>query len=216
VQKNTTKSSRIDPVSCHRSRVETDVNSISYSPFSEEDSGFSKSAFSRLLRECLISRYGKLPSASFVAREFNIRAYGCEPITQESARRWLRGLSIPTGSRIGVIQAWLKFDLNQMFNRASRVQEAPLLTTTPDISIGQSRACDDPLQSHQNQEDEFFKIWKNLSPSQKSALVVIAHQLHEATHNSPIAPTGQFVQGHSSLGSSTKPIDPSNSKKRFQ
>jgi hypothetical protein len=196
--------------------MRNEINFIRYPRFSEEHAGFSKSAFSRLLRECLISRYGKLPSASFVAREFNIRAYGCEPITQESARRWLRGLSIPTGNRLGVLQAWLKFDLNQLFSPASQYQEASLLGATTATSRGQSTAREDLPQSPSNQSDEFLKIWNDLSIAQKSALFVIAHQLREVTQNPPSAPAQQFAEGRTLLGSKVAPINSSNPKESCQ
>jgi hypothetical protein len=62
----------------------------------------------------LITRYNKLPSAAFVAKEFNLRARDTEPITQESARRWLRGKAIPEISKLFILQLWLNIDLNSL------------------------------------------------------------------------------------------------------
>jgi hypothetical protein len=70
--------------------------------------------FARALREALIARYGKLPAASHVSREFNLRAYGVDSISQESARRWLRGLSVPTQDKLAILSNWLALDLNSI------------------------------------------------------------------------------------------------------
>jgi hypothetical protein len=164
--------------------LEKDLTSIRYPIPQESRSCFDKAGFSRLLRETLASRYGKLPSAAFVAREFNLRAYGCEPITQESARRWLRGLSIPSGKRLGVLQAWLKFDLNPLFSGALPVQElSPQGTSVamPDWHVealsmiqGLSSNC----EVHQSGSEAFLCLYDGLPAHYKALIYVIAHQLH--------------------------------------
>ena len=70
--------------------------------------------FGRALREALIAHYGRLPPASLLCREFNLRARGVDSISQESARRWLRGLSIPTQDKLAILQQWLSLDLNHI------------------------------------------------------------------------------------------------------
>ena len=55
-----------------------------------------------------------MPSANFVAREFNLRASSSEGITPESARRWLKGLAVPGIDKLLVIQSWLSLDLNAL------------------------------------------------------------------------------------------------------
>jgi len=62
----------------------------------------------------LITRYNKLPSAAFVAKEFNLRARDIEPISQESARKWLRGETIPEINKLFILQLWLNIDLNSL------------------------------------------------------------------------------------------------------
>ena len=73
-----------------------------------------KDNFACHLRECLKSRYGKLPSAAVVARDFNLRAHGTSPISQESARRWIRGVSLPEEDRLRVLVNWLNLDFNNV------------------------------------------------------------------------------------------------------
>jgi hypothetical protein len=71
-----------------------------------------RNSFSLALTNGLLIRYQRIPSAAFVAREFNLRAPNTEPITQESARRWLRGMAIPGLDKLLVLRAWLELDLN--------------------------------------------------------------------------------------------------------
>lgn len=63
--------------------------------------------FSNLLRQALTDRYGHLPSATFVAREFNLRHKGARTISSESVRRWLQGRCLPRIERLQTISAWL-------------------------------------------------------------------------------------------------------------
>lgn len=71
-----------------------------------------KENFSALLRDSLRSRFGRIPSAAVFAREFNLRAYDTSPISQESARRWLRGVSLPEEARLRVLVNWLNLNFN--------------------------------------------------------------------------------------------------------
>ena len=70
--------------------------------------------FSEALEKALIERYKKLPSAAFLAKEFNIRAKDIYTIRQETARKWLRGLAIPELDKLLVLHIWLGLDLNSI------------------------------------------------------------------------------------------------------
>lgn len=74
-----------------------------------------KNKFSALIRERLTETYGRLPSAAFVAQEFNLRARTCEPVTQEAARRWLKGISMPEEEKLQILIDWLKLDISACF-----------------------------------------------------------------------------------------------------
>jgi len=74
-----------------------------------------KAKFGKLLQQALIKRYGRVPSAAFVAREFNLKNSETSAVTQESARRWIAGISIPNEQRLEVLINWLKIDFNQVF-----------------------------------------------------------------------------------------------------
>ena len=73
-----------------------------------------KAAFSIALINGLVLRYKSVPSAAFIAKEFNLRIEGIEPISQESARRWIRGLAIPEFDKLLVLRSWLDLDLNSI------------------------------------------------------------------------------------------------------
>ena len=73
-----------------------------------------KAAFSIALINGLVLRYKSVPSAAFIAKEFNLRIEGMEPISQESARRWIRGLAIPEFDKLLVLRSWLDLDLNSI------------------------------------------------------------------------------------------------------
>jgi hypothetical protein len=83
--------------------------------------------FSRELRLRLKAKYGLAPTAAVLAREFNLRNEITEPITQESARRWLRGLCIPSPQRLVVLSEWLMLDHSKIWtsesNRSSNLDE---------------------------------------------------------------------------------------------
>lgn len=79
-----------------------------------------KDSFSSSLRNCLSAYYGKIPSAATFARDFNLRAYGTAPITQESARRWMRGVSLPEEDRLCVLINWLNLDFNEILRSPNK------------------------------------------------------------------------------------------------
>ena len=73
-----------------------------------------RDSFSLSLVKALALRYQEIPSAAFVAKEFNLRTSTSDSITQESARRWLRGLAIPELDKLLVLRSWLDLDLNAL------------------------------------------------------------------------------------------------------
>ena len=73
-----------------------------------------RDSFALALANGLLKRYQAVPSAAFLAKEFNLRSEVAEPITQESARRWLRGLAIPELDKLLVLRSWLDLDLNAL------------------------------------------------------------------------------------------------------
>lgn len=77
-----------------------------------------KSHFAHGLNNQLQCYYRRIPSASILARDFNARLRdGMNPITQETARRWIRGLSMPEMDKLQILIQWL--DLNIDLNMSA-------------------------------------------------------------------------------------------------
>ena len=72
------------------------------------------SHFSESLKKALIKKFGKLPSTSFIANNFNLRVYENLAISRETARKWLAGLSFPESGRLKALMEWLNLDANEM------------------------------------------------------------------------------------------------------
>ena len=71
--------------------------------------------FSSEFRNALMQRYGRLPSAPFVAREFNLRHRGGRGISSESVRRWLQGDCLPQINRLQTLAGWLGLRVDHIF-----------------------------------------------------------------------------------------------------
>jgi hypothetical protein len=69
-----------------------------------------KNNFSHHLQNKLRERYGKIPSCAVFARDFSLLARDVEPISIETARKWIRGKALPHASRLRVLCAWLQID----------------------------------------------------------------------------------------------------------
>ncbi len=69
-----------------------------------------KSSFAIHLQNKLRQRYGKLPSCAVFARDFSLLARDVEPISIETARKWMRGKALPHAARLRVLCAWLQID----------------------------------------------------------------------------------------------------------
>lgn len=72
--------------------------------------------FSEELRSRLGLIFGKSITGESLAREFNLRAFGCPQITRETARRWLIGTALPEYGRLVVFKQWLDLDMDYIFD----------------------------------------------------------------------------------------------------
>ncbi len=63
--------------------------------------------FSAHFKEQLKKRYKKVPSTSFIANEFNLRAQDSDTISREAVRKWLNGLSFLKSDKLSVMRKWL-------------------------------------------------------------------------------------------------------------
>jgi hypothetical protein len=72
--------------------------------------------FADVLNRALIRKYKKVPSGAFLSNQFNLRAEGTTTITPETARKWVKGLSVPEIDRFKVLIKWLELDVDSIFN----------------------------------------------------------------------------------------------------
>ena len=84
--------------------------------------------FAELLNKYLIRKYKKTPSANFFANQFNLRAKGTTTITAETARKWLRGISVPEIDRFLVLIDWLGFHPGELFGFENNAEKLPEMT----------------------------------------------------------------------------------------
>ena len=68
--------------------------------------------FSVHFKEQLKKRYRKVPSTSFIANEFNLRAHDSETVTREAVRKRLNGLSFPKSDKLTVMRKWLDIEID--------------------------------------------------------------------------------------------------------
>jgi transcriptional regulator with XRE-family HTH domain len=71
-----------------------------------------REAFSRRLADAMRDA-GYEPRPSVLAREFNLKYRG-EPVSFQSASRWLRGRSIPEQDKLRVLAKWLGVELHAL------------------------------------------------------------------------------------------------------
>ncbi len=88
-----------------------------------------KESFACAFRLALKQHYQSLPSAAMLARDFNLRNQGRAGISQETARRWMRGECLPDEEKVHVLAPWLDLDLNAIYGsrRTIEKQFEPLL-----------------------------------------------------------------------------------------
>ena len=70
--------------------------------------------FHRLLLARLKLRYGKIPTSARLARDFSLIASDVDPISHETARKWLRGDVMPHARRLKILSSWLNIDFSHL------------------------------------------------------------------------------------------------------
>lgn len=101
-----------------------------------------KDQFAKVLYEALLEKFGTMPSNTVIAREFNLRAYDSEPVTHESVRRWIKGISMPDERKLRILVSWLDLDLRRCFQVTSTSKEK--LNGTNDHSLSRNGAYPGP------------------------------------------------------------------------
>jgi len=66
--------------------------------------------FQKALNLGLQLKFGKIPSSTEIANQFNLRAYGTKTISRETARKWKSGKAFPEPANLQVLVDWLKLN----------------------------------------------------------------------------------------------------------
>lgn len=156
----------------HQLPIQKGVIQLSSTLCRSSDQAFKKSSganvlkekFKRLINLALVNHYGRVPSASVVARDFNFRSPDLDPITQETARRWIRGLSIPEFHRLEPLCAWLKIDLRDLASNGER----------------SSNGIEPIREARDDTQLELLKHFEQLEAKHQSLVLLLARSLAEA------------------------------------
>lgn len=90
-----------------------------------------KAAFSERLKFALQRSPEKVTGGTQLALHFNLRHHGDQPISPQTAHKWLTGRTIPTRDKLATLANWLRVDLHWLHygpapNAAARTTPKPL------------------------------------------------------------------------------------------
>ena len=106
--------------------------------------------FAEILNRALKRKYKKVPSGAFLSNQFNLRAQGTTTITADTARKWVKGLSVPEIDRFKVLIKWLELDVDGLFN-----------TKEVHLSLKESNDAIDAIESKMHDLVEMISKFKN-------------------------------------------------------
>ena len=133
-----------------------------------------KTVFAKELCKRLVDHYGRMPSAAVVSRDFNFRCPQLSPISQETARRWIRGLSLPEVERLATLVSWLQLDPLQIFRLGKAM---PGQYTTGNPLGGESKATSPiPMGGNLN-APQFLSTLEGLDEKAQQLLFMLAKEL---------------------------------------
>jgi len=75
--------------------------------------------FSITLRSGLVNKFSCIPTAQKFSDEFNLRSIN--PITRETARKWINGLVMPESERLLVLIQWLNLNSDYVYLASTEV-----------------------------------------------------------------------------------------------
>jgi len=76
--------------------------------------------FSIVLRSGLVNKFSRMPTAQKFSDEFNLRSVN--PITRETARKWINGLVMPESERLLVLIQWLNLNSDYVYLPSTEVE----------------------------------------------------------------------------------------------
>lgn len=128
------------------------------------------SKFERTLRTGIERKLGRQVSAQRFADQFNLRAHGTDTISRETARKWIRGTTIPDYERLAVLIEWLELDPLEFLGNENAKENQTLLDNVDVFIDDQSRRSED-----------FMEIVKTLDRQSIEALFVTAWALRQVS-----------------------------------
>lgn len=69
-------------------------------------------SFAMTLKVGLLEHYKRPVSAAQVARDFSFFTGGVTPVSRETVRKWINGISTPDVHRLRLLVLWLRLDLH--------------------------------------------------------------------------------------------------------
>ncbi|MGF6769622.1 transcriptional regulator with XRE-family HTH domain [Paraburkholderia sp. GAS199] len=69
-----------------------------------------KNAFAKRLRDSLEPL--KIRGGTKLAEQFNLRHRGAQPVSPQTAHKWLKGTTIPTPDKLQTLAEWLKVEVH--------------------------------------------------------------------------------------------------------
>lgn len=124
--------------------------------------------FGEALKAALIHRLGKLPSATYLANQFNFRAHGTTPISRETARKWITGQAIPEIERLNILIEWLELDSHKFLARGASRSAMRAVDTDDDLII-----------------ETIVELLKKMDAKTRSVVLITAWALRE-TNSTPL------------------------------
>lgn len=74
--------------------------------------------FQKALNVGLYKKFGKVPSSTEIANSFNLRAYGTETISRETARKWKNGIVLPNPVNLQILIEWLSLNPEDFYTKS--------------------------------------------------------------------------------------------------
>ena len=136
----------------------------------------SPESFASGLRERIRAHYGgRLPSAGELARALNQADQWRRPVSAETMRRWIRGLSLPELHRVPTLCGWLGCDPAQLFAPADTASAER--TGSGAVAVdGVLRATDGRAEAEADTarlREHIDRLLPRLSAAELAALIVL-------------------------------------------
>jgi transcriptional regulator with XRE-family HTH domain len=120
--------------------------------------------FERTLRTGIARKLGRQVSAQRFADQFNLRANGTDTISRETARKWIRGTTIPDYERLAVLIQWLELDPREFLANENAKGNRTLLNEVNFFEHDKSKRVEDLMEivkalDQQSTETLFIIAW---------------------------------------------------------